>query len=173
MKGHASIVVTGADETTNLSVFSVGRSTAINQALFRSDVTYDGFADIASIAILSANGKFGGLRTANASYLATDGITGIYAPGVQFTGPVYVGDIGASATAAPMLILGSATDVRITGGDLTQANSRPVVVGGITQLQFTAGTTSHGVLLPAQTNHARLEAGGVDVTATLVGTAGQ
>src|SRR5205085_9773984 len=42
MKGHASIVITGANESTNLGIFSVGRATAVNQALFRDDVTYDG-----------------------------------------------------------------------------------------------------------------------------------
>ncbi|MSU71894.1 MAG: hypothetical protein EXS43_06075 [Opitutus sp.] len=41
MKGHAGIVLTGADETTNLSVFSGGRANAANQAPFRSEVTYD------------------------------------------------------------------------------------------------------------------------------------
>lgn len=171
VKGHATIVVTDADGTTNLSVFSVGRATAVNQSLFRPEVNYDGVADLASIAILSADGEFGGLRTANTSYLAADGITGVYAPGVHFTGPVYVGDISASATATPMLIVGSATDVRIAGGDLTQANARPVAVSGFAQLQFTAGTTSHGTLVPAQVNHARLETGGVDVTTALIGTA--
>jgi hypothetical protein len=39
MKGHARIAIAGADETTNVSVFSVGRSNAANQGLFRGDVT--------------------------------------------------------------------------------------------------------------------------------------
>jgi outer membrane protein assembly factor BamB len=168
MKGHAGIVITGADETTNVSVFSVGRITAVNQALFKPDVTYDGMADLAYIAIASANGKFGGVRAANASFLATKGITGIYAPGVSFTGPVRVGDIAASDTAAPVLVLGSASDTLITGGDLLQPNNRPVVVAGIVQLKFVAGTTSHGTLLIAQTNRAQLEQDNVNVTAQVV-----
>ena len=48
MKGHAGIVVTGANVDSNLTIFSVGRGNAVNQGLFRSDVTYDGFADLAS-----------------------------------------------------------------------------------------------------------------------------
>ena len=32
MKGHAGIVITGANETTNVSVFSVGRATAFDPA---------------------------------------------------------------------------------------------------------------------------------------------
>ena len=51
MRGHASLRIDGPDATTNLSVFSVGRLTAVNQALFRSDVPYDGFADLAVVEI--------------------------------------------------------------------------------------------------------------------------
>ncbi len=168
MKGHAGIVVVGANQSTNVSVFSVGRITAVDQTLFSDAISYDGIADLAFIAILSTDGKFGGLRTANANYFAAKGCTGIYAPGVQFTGPVYVGDINASDVATPVLLLGSASDTRITGGDLLQSNSRPVKVSGISQLAFTAGTTSHGKLLPAQINQAHLEQNGADVTSQIV-----
>lgn len=168
MKGHAGIVITGADETTNVSVFSVGRLTAIDQTLFKADVNYDGVADIGYITIQSANGKFGGIRTANASYVAIQGVAGIRATGVQFTGPVYVGDINAADSATPMILLGLAGDVRITGGDLWQANNVAVQVSGISQLQFTDGMTSNGVLLPAQTDKSRLEQNGADVTSQVV-----
>lgn len=168
MKGHAGIVLAGADETTNLSVFSVGRANAANQALFRSDVTYDGFVDIAFIAITSTNGKFGGLRAANAGCFATKGLTGIYAPGVQFTGPVFIHNIDASAEATPVLKIGSGSDVRITGGSLLQTNGRAVQVSGIAALQFTAGGSSHGTIFAAQANQARLEQEGANVTAQIV-----
>lgn len=168
MKGHAGIVVAGANATTNLSVFSVGRANAANQALFRDDVTYDGVADLAFVAISSADGRFGGLRMANARFTASRGITGVYAPGVNFTGPVFVGDIDASGAAAPKFVLGAGTDVRVTGGDLLQTNRLPVEVGGILQLQFTPGSTSHGNLFQAQNNRAVLLQNGVDVTAQIV-----
>jgi hypothetical protein len=168
MKGHATMVITGADETTNVSVFTVGSMTAGNQNLFRSDTSYDGVADIACLAIMSANGKFGGVRTANAGYVASHGFAGICAPGVQFLGPVYVGDITASNTATPMLVLGSAADVQINGGDLWQANGRSVEVSGISQLKFVNGTTSHGKVLSAQPDRSRLEQDGTDVTAQIV-----
>ncbi len=168
MKGHAGIVMSGANATTNLSVFSVGRANAANQSLFRSDLTYDGFADLAFIAITSTDGKFGGLRAANASFFAAKGYTGIYAPNIQFTGPVFVSDINASNEATPVLALGSGTDVRITGGDLLQTNDRAVQVSGIPQLKFTAGSNSHGTFFNAQSNRARLEQNGVDVTAQIV-----
>ena len=169
MKGHAGIVISGANETTNVSVFSVGRTNAVNQGLFKSGVTYDGIADLGYIVILSANGKFGGLRTANANYFATSGFAGVYAPGVEFNGPVYVGDISAADDATPVFLLGSAdSDTWITGGDLLQMNGQPVRVSGITRLQFKDGTTSQGVLLPAQTNKGHLEQNNIDVTDQLV-----
>lgn len=168
MKGHAGIVVSGANETTNVSIFSVGRMTAGNQSLFKSGVNYDGVADLGYVIILSANGKFGGLRTANASYFATSGFAGVYAPGVQFAGPVFVGDVSAADDATPVLLLGSSGETRITGGDLLQMNGQPVRVSGISQLKFTDGTTSNGALLPAQVNQARLEQNDADVTDQLV-----
>ncbi len=169
MKGNARIVVSGADDSTNISVFSVGRLTAIDQSLFRADVTYDGVADIASLTIVSASGKFGGMRSGNTSYFATAGYTGLFAPGVQFTGVVYLGEISASDTATPVLVIGSASDTRITGGDLLQANGRAVQVNGVSQLRFVSGTTSHSVPLAAQANRARFEQNGTDVTAQIVG----
>ncbi|ACB75325.1 S8 family serine peptidase [Opitutus terrae] len=169
MKGHAGIVIAGATEATHVSVFSVGRITAVNQSLFRAGVSYDGIADLAFIAITSTDGRFGGLRAANATFFAHRGLTGIHAPDVQFNGPVYVGDISAFDAAAPVLMLGGATgDTRITGGDLEQPNAQPVQVSGLTQLRFTAGTDSHGNTLSAQSNRATLQQDGIDVTARIV-----
>ncbi|MBA3848729.1 MAG: hypothetical protein C0502_01880 [Opitutus sp.] len=191
MRGHARIVLSGADQTTNLTVFSVGRMTAFDPTgawnptqpisatndpansgnpLFTGFpiASYDAFADLASISITSTNGRFGGLRTANASYFATSGLTGVLAPGVEFTGPVFIGDINASDSATPVILLGSASDVRITGGDLLQSNSRAVAISGFSQLRFAAGQNSHGVLQSAQANRARLERDGVDVTSSVV-----
>lgn len=168
MKGNARITISGADETTNLTIFSVGKMNAVNQALFKSGVTYDGFADIASISIQSSNGRFGGLRAANTGFRAVAGLTGIHAPGVQFTGPVFLNDITAADAATPVLLLGRADDVRITGGTLSQPNGQAVQVSGLTALQFADGTDSHGRLFPAQRNAAKLEQDGVDVTTQIV-----
>lgn len=164
MKGHGSIVIVGANETTNISVFSVGRATAVNTSLFIDSVDYDGVADLGYLAILSSNGKFGGIRTGNTRFWHTRGYTGLYAPDVEFTGPVYVGDINAADAAVPVLLVGSVSDARLTGGSLKQDNAEPVQVAGIAKLAFTGGSSSHGDLLPAQTNQARLEQDGVDVT---------
>jgi len=189
MKGRAEIVITGADETTNVSVFSVGRATAFDPTgtynilqppgdtnrpdengspLFagHSATSYDGTAQIAFIAISDlGGGKFGGVRTANVRYRASHGFTGIYAPNVTFFGPVYIGDIDASGEATPVLMVGSAlSDARITGGSLAQDNGRAIEVNRLFPLQFTAGTDSTGKVLPAQTNLATFKQLGVDVT---------
>jgi hypothetical protein len=187
MKGHAGIVITGANETTNVSIFTVGRATAFDPTgafnmllpigptnnpasngspLFAGHeaTDYDGIADIAYIAIASVNGKFGGLRAADAACFATNGFTGVYAPGVQFAGPVYLHDIDATGAAKPVFIIGSSPDTRITGGNLHQSNSQPVAVSGLARLQFTAGSNSGGTTIAAQPNQGRLEENGIDVT---------
>jgi hypothetical protein len=167
MQGHPSIVITGANETTNVGVFSVGRANAVNQAIFR-DISYEGTAGLGFIAISSANGKFGGIYAGNATFFQSRGPTGIYAPGVEFTGPIYLNDIIAGSDALPMLMTGGAADVRVTGGDMQQVNVRPIQVSGITQLRFTSGSTSHGAVLPMQTNRGVFEEDGSDVTARIV-----
>jgi hypothetical protein len=191
MKGHAGIVITGADETTNVSIFSVGRMTAYDPTgaydlgqpvsdtndpanngspLFQGHATadYDGVADVAFVAIQSTNGKFGGLRAANAGFFSAKGFTGVFAPGVDFVGPLYVHDVNASDSAIPVLLVGSVSDARITGGTLKQDNNKSVQVSGLTQLKFTDGTSSHNTLLSAQNNQAKLEKDGADVTASIV-----
>jgi hypothetical protein len=191
MKGHATIVVTGADERSNLSVFSVGRANAFDptgaynflqpisatnnpenngSSLFTGHATstYDGFADLARICIISNNGKFGGLRAANARFYDVKGYTGIYAPGVVFQGPVFVGDIAAYSEAKPAIVLGSADDTRVTGGDLFQPNGQPVEIFGITQLKFTAGGTSGGGTVAAHVNEGILHKDGANVTTQVV-----
>lgn len=171
-KGHANITITGANETTHCSVFSVGKGNAVNQSLFPAGMTYDGMADIACVAIVSSNGRFGGLRTANTSYHYTKGYTGVFAPGVQFTDVVYVGDIDAFDAATPVFMLGSSVTDQINGGNLFQTNGRPVQVSGITQLRFVTGARSSALspadYMPAQMNAGRLEQNGADVTQSIV-----
>jgi hypothetical protein len=164
MKGHASIAINGANETSNVSVFSVGTINAVNQALFPSGMSYDAIADIGLITIASSNGRFGGVRAANASFFHASGQTGIYAPGVAMEGPVFIGDITADSSATAVMMFGSTTNVRVAGGDLFQINSRPVQVEGLGQLVFANGTKSNGQLLLAQPNRARFERNGIDVT---------
>jgi hypothetical protein len=167
-RGHARVVLVGARATTHLSIFSVGRANAVNAALFRADVAYDGWADVASVAVASDDGRFGGVRAANVGFFAARGVTGLYAPGVVLEGPAYVGDLAAYDAATAMLVVGEVADARITGGDLLQPGGRAVRVAGLGKLRFTAGADSHGRGLPARKNAARLESGGRDVTNDVV-----
>ncbi|HVS54445.1 MAG TPA: peptidylprolyl isomerase [Opitutaceae bacterium] len=192
MKGHASIVVAGADETSNLSIFTVGRATAFDPTnaynivqpisatnnpanngspLFtgHESETYTGVAGLSRVSISSTNGKFGGLRAADAHFYDVKGVTGIYAPNVAFQGPVYVGEITAVNSAIPVLKVGSvAGETRITGGSLLQNNGQPVQVTGVTQLKFTAGQDSAGNTLPAQSDQGILQQNGVTVNSQIV-----
>jgi uncharacterized protein (DUF1800 family) len=168
LKGHARIVLAGTTRETHLSIFSVGSVTSGNGSLFPAGVTYDGLADLASVAIVSASGNFGSLRAANANFFASSGRTGIYAPGVTFSGPIFVGDIDAFGTALPVLVTGSVADARITGGNLQQTNTQSLTVSGLTQLNFVAGTKSNGTALPAELNRAQLSDNGVNVTNQIV-----
>jgi hypothetical protein len=164
MKGHATVEITGADQTSNLTIFSVGKITAVDQSLFRSDITYDGIADIALVTIESTDGQFGSVRTGNAHYFATNGFTGVYAPGVSFEN-VFIGDITGADDAIAVILTGAVKDARITGGSLEQLNDGAIEVDELSGLKFTEGQTSDGTMLPPQTNQAKFERGGEDVTA--------
>lgn len=191
MKGHAGIVIAGATEQTNVSVFCVGRATAFDltgaynillapggtndpahngSPLFAGQqyTYYDSLADIAFIAIASTNGKFGGIRTANARYSADSGFTGIYAPGVAFTGPIFIGELQAKTDATPIILVGAVSDARITGGNLLSHNNSPIQVSGLTHLKFTAGLDASGQTYPAAPNAAVLIEDGQDVTSRIV-----
>src|SRR6185295_133022 len=95
--------------------------------------------------------------------------TGLYAPGVTFNGPVYLGDISASETASPVMVLGGTRhETWVTGGDLQQPNGQPLKAGGLTRLKFMAGSDSHGRPIPAKANRAVIVQSGRDMTGELV-----
>jgi hypothetical protein len=196
MQGRAGIVITGANETSNVSVFSVGRASAFDPTgvysflrplsetnnpadngspLFtgRETTAYDGFADIAFIAITSPTGTFGGIRTGNTRYSARKGYTGIYAPGVEITGPMRVHDIIASDDAIPAVLVGSALQpLEVAGGSLEQDNDRPIQVSGGFYVLFTDGSDSHGHIAPGHLPPIQtiFIQNGVDITSQIVGT---
>src|SRR5690606_6093061 len=93
MKGRAHLVLHGVDESSHLTVFSVGRATAINPSLFRDDVNYDGRAHLGSLSIYAASGRLGGLRVANVVFTGDSGLVGVHANDVQVTGDIFIGDI--------------------------------------------------------------------------------
>ncbi len=191
IKGHAAMTVTGADETTNVTIFSVGRMTAfdptggydlskppsesnhptLNQnPLFKTGADYDGVADVALLNIASPAGSFGGVRAANARFYAVTGNTGLLAPKVNFTGPVYVHDVAAYDTATPFLVTGGIAtgEIRITGGNLEQPNAKPVTIAEAPSVSMETGTSSHGELLPALENAGQIIRNGETVTGQVV-----
>ena len=140
-KGHAAIVITGADDSTNLAVFSAKRQPARRQGP-GANRAREVLAHIASVSIVSRNGRFGGVRTGNVHFSAHAGITGIYAPGVRFAGPVNIGNITAFAGAEPVFRLGFTRDTHVVGGDLVQPNGRTLNVSGVSRLRFVKGQRS-------------------------------
>lgn len=182
VKGHASITISGADETSNLSVFTVGRMTALDQTLFKEGVAYDGVADLARVVIVgetNSSSAFGGLRLANVEFWATEGVTGIVATGVQFFGPVNLHNISAREQATPVLRTGAVAaraidgavwenTVLVAGGDMAQPNEKAIHLDAAAVVYFGAGTDSHGREQPAQPNRGVFQRNGADVTATVV-----
>jgi len=170
MKGDATIVVAGADETTNIAIYSVGAIT--NPGVVRSDVSYAGWTDVSALAVVSSNGKLGGIRQGNVGYAASHGLTGICAPTVEtVVGPVNIHDIDASADATPYLYFAPAAKVivKICGGDLSQTNGDSITVSGLSQVQMVAGQMSTGTILQGQANKAKLgNESGSDLTSSLV-----
>ena len=168
MKGHATVTITGADSTTNFGVYSVGAATG-NVLVLKQGVTYDGFADLALVNIISPTGQFAGVRVGNVSFFGTSGNVGLYAPGVNFAGPLNLYDIDARDNAYPKLLTGTVgTNILITGGNLFQTNGRAIEIGGATAIKMNPGQRSDGFLMSAQANQGRLERNGVDVTSSVI-----
>lgn len=170
MKGHATLTLSGADETTNVSAFTVGTGTAVDPRLFKPGVNYDGVADLALLNVASSNGRFGGIRMANTEFFAARGLTGVNAPGVSIATVVNVHNIDAHDDATPVLFTGTigAGRIGITGGAMKQTNQRAIQVGDAPAIHMLAGETSHKVPQPPQANQGVYERNGVNVTATLV-----
>lgn len=170
MKGHATITLGNTTADSHVSIFTVGTLTAVDPTLFRTGETYDGVADLALLSISSADGRFGGIRVANAEFWSIRGLTGIYAPGVQITGPVNLHNVSARDAATPVLVTGSVTSgqIGVTGGNLLQPNGRTIRVAEVQRIVMIAGTTSHNVTQPAQTSTGHCVRSGQDVTAELV-----
>lgn len=169
-QGHATITLAAVTANSHVSIFTVDTLTAVDHTLFRSGETYDGVADVALLSIVSADGRFGGIRTANAEFSGTRGLTGINAPGVQIAGPVNLHNVSASDTATPVLLTGPVDtgQIGVTGEDLHQPNGREIQVGGVQRIAMIAGATSHNVAQPPRANRGCCECNGQDVTAQIV-----
>ncbi len=171
MQGTATVVLVGADATTHLSAYSVGPMT--NPGVTRTEVTYDGWARLAALGIVSDSGAVGGLHLGNVAFGADAGFCGVLAPSLARVAqlPVPVHDLVAQAGASSGFVFAPAGAVALAlaGGELLQPNGRPVAVEGLVRLRSTDGMDSSGRRAPARHCRAVLwsEAGG-DVTSLLL-----
>lgn len=159
VQGRASVRVSGAGADTFISIFSVGRGNAINQALFPAGMTYDARADIQLLQIEGAD--LGAVLTGNVRYSGETGATGIQAPHTVVHYRVVVGEIDARAEATPLLRLGAASpltwdggEILVAGGRLQQSNGLPIDVSSsagtpFLRIRAVAGALSSGDALPA------------------------
>jgi subtilisin family serine protease len=166
MQGIATVILAGAGEDTHLSIYSVGRLN--NPGVTRTDITYDGWANVSGLGILG--NKLGGLHLGDVLFAASSGPTGIYAPSSTPTGTVVLHDINASREAQPYLFFAAQGQVgiKIAGGDLAQSNGNPVLIAGLAQVVMGAGQGSSGQAAPAQAIRGILVRDGIDVTMVLV-----
>ena len=174
VKGRASITIEGSDSSTNVSVSTVGSVTSPVFGDLDNGATLDGVADIARITIVAdptqpGGSTFGGIRTANARFADDSGIVGITAAAVNVQSVVIMGDINASDTGVPTLLFGAASQfgtLQVAGGDLAQDNGvaiNDLGLGGFQSVNFIDGTTSAGVLQPADVFGGAFGAGGYAV----------
>ena len=170
MKGKATVILAGADDTTHFTIYSVG--TFNNPGVTIGGVAYVGWADIAVAGIVSTNGKLGGIHQGNVKYNSSTGFTGIYAPTVTTASSLLVvHDIAASGSAQPYLYFGSGgtVHVKIAGSALAQPNADSITVGGLAQVTMGAGQDSCGRAAIAQAIQTHLvNDAGTDVTTALV-----
>jgi penicillin V acylase-like amidase (Ntn superfamily) len=169
LRGHATVVLSNASANTHVAIFSVGSLT--NPAVVRAGERYDAHADLAALAVQSADGKLAAMRCGNAAFSGAAGAVGIFAPGIAIEpGPVNVHNICAADSATSYLAFGAATRVCVTGGDLWQANGAAVRCSGISAqgLALAAGTSSAGTWEPCSPLRGRCECDGADASASLV-----
>ena len=133
--GKPSVVIKGADSSTFFSIFTVGRINAVNQLLFPEGQVYDAEAYVKLVEVINSTG-IGGMPLANTVFSGRKGNVGVIARGVPIAARLTVGDINADTDAVPHLLFGEGSFtmpagnhwLRITGGDLKQTNSAPIMV---------------------------------------------
>lgn len=154
VKGRAAIAVTSSDETTNISVHTVGEITSPNTGLFPFGTVYDGMADIRHISI--DGDKIGSILCANARFTGPHSNVGISAASTKIENRLVVGDIDARGSNSAWLefhkdspLTSDGGKALIAGGDLVQSNGWTLMTEE-TKVKSTAGTKSDGTFLPAR-----------------------
>jgi len=136
--GKPSIVVDGADASTYISLFTVGRLNAVNENLFPEGQEYDAKADVKLVEVTNCS-EIGGMLMGNAEFSGKSGKVGVDARNVKVKQRVTFGDIDASGDAVPYLLFDEGAweeegegegdpGPMVAGGDLLQTNGAPIVV---------------------------------------------
>jgi len=168
MQGAPLVVLTGADATTHMSIYSVGRLT--NPGVTRADVTYHEWATVRASGIQSTTGEFGGLYYGNVLFTGSAGPIGIAAPTVRSIGTLNFHEVKATGSGYPLLLLAAdgTANLKVTGGSLEQLNDQPIAVAGLATVKMVAGQGSSGEAAPAQEALGRLVFDGADITEEVV-----
>lgn len=160
--GKPTVSVTGNTDATYVNIYSVGKQTAINQALFPAGMTYDGVADVKLLQI--SGSAIAAVLTGNTRFSGTSGLTGIFAPNTAVKNRAILYDIEASSSATPVLQFGSASTfsqdggaILLAGGDLVQPNNASIDV--------TAGSGTTTALI---TTVANIRSDGTNLTRTTI-----
>ena len=157
--GKPEIFIEHAEASTFLSIFTVGKINAVNQALFPVGQAYDAQADIKLVKVLNSTG-FGGMQLANVLFSGNTGEVGINAEGVPITVRLTVGDIDAKSNAIPFLLFGKESftskinnsGLTIAGGDLLQSNGKLIrAIPEVNRLSSSNNIKSDGTEIPAKT----------------------
>ncbi len=135
VKGRARVTIDEADDTTFISIFTVGSTNAENSNLLLDGVIYDAMADVSLIEIINSPG-IGGVQCANTRFSGITGKVGVDAREVPVAVRVLIGDIDARDDAVPYLQFGTGSfkvnapnpGLRVTGGDLSQSNGSSIII---------------------------------------------
>ena len=174
VKGRASFQIYGAARDTWFAVFSLGelnitfQDTGIFPAsIIKSNVTYDGKADVALLEFRDST-EMGGILAGNALFTAESQAIGIFASEVKVIHLVAIGDIDAKGEAIPMIIFHPESEfgqLIITGGDLRQSNGSAVFISldgsdpGFQSIKSQDGIRSSGTLVQGRPIEARFQDG--------------
>lgn len=160
--GRPTVKIDGNTVDTYVNIFSVGKQTAINQALFPAGMTYDGIADVKLLQI--SGSAIASVLTGNTRFSGSTGLTGIFAPNTNVKNRAVLHDIKASSSATPVLQFGSGSTfsqdagaIRLAGGNLIQPNNASIDV--------TAGS---GATVASIVTTANIRSDGTEIVRTTV-----
>ncbi len=135
--GKPSVLIEGADSTSFLSIFTVGRINAVNQTLFPEGQVYDAMADVTLVEVKHSKG-FGGMQLSNTVFSRGGNSPryGVIARRIPIAVRLTIGDINPRNGGVAHILFGSGSftvpaansGVRITGGVLGQYSGTLIVV---------------------------------------------